>query len=289
MKHVACYNCESARNDFYAEENGFTLVKCAECGLLYVNPRPEDEQTLRAHHEGKHHGSIPFDITGAFDAGKIREYSGVLTDFFGDELKDGFTWLDVGCGHGEFMLAVQRHSQGRVVVEGADPNPYKRASAQKRGLHVYDSSDAAHAGRYDMLSLLNVYSHLPDPPAVFAGYRRLLKPGGELFIQTGDTADMSSEDHYRPLYLPDHLSFGSEAIIRQVLQRSGFEIVSVRKYPLVTADPLTVVREAGKAIRAMVMPRYRYSTKWQYLRRHKLYGATDMFIRARLKPERVHA
>jgi hypothetical protein len=46
---------------------------------------------------------------------------------------------------------------------------------------------------------------------------------------------------------------------------------------------LTVIKEAGKALRAMLLPRYRYATKWQYLSRRKLYAQTDMFMRARLR------
>ena len=35
----------------------------------------------------------------------------------------------------------------------------------------------------------------------------------------------------RPFYLPDHLSFASESIIIRILERLGFEILSVKKYP----------------------------------------------------------
>jgi SAM-dependent methyltransferase len=284
MVDVTCYNCHSDRHAFYAEENGFTLVKCAGCGLLFVTPRPGESEILAAHRIGKHHGATSFDITGAFDESKIRPYVGVLGDIYNGSLGQNTAWLDIGCGHGEFMLAVQRCSQGRVAVEGIEPNQHKCASARTRRLDVYESDTAPPSGRYDVISLLNVYSHLTDPPASIAAWRRLLKPGGELLIQTGDTADLASEDHWRPFYLPDHLSFASEAIVCQVLDRCGFDIVSVHNYPLVTADPLTVIVEAAKAVRAAVLPRYRYATKWQYLSRHRLYDGRDMFIRARLRP-----
>jgi SAM-dependent methyltransferase len=282
MIDVSCYNCRSDRHDFYAEENGFTLVKCTDCGLLFVTPRPRESDILAAHRVGKHHGASSFDITGVFDRGKLRPYLRVLGDIYDGHLASGTTWLDIGCGHGEFMLAVQRYSQGRVTIEGVEPNQHKRASARRRHLDVHDSDAAPPSGHYDVISLLNVYSHLTDPVSSIAAWSRLLKPGGELLIETGDTADLASEDHCRPLYLPDHLSFVSEAILRQVLERCGFVIVSVNKYPLVTADPLTVITEAAKAVRALMLPEYRYTMKWQYLRRRHLYTRLDMYVRARL-------
>ena len=263
MIDVSCYNCRSDRHAFYAEENGFTLVRCAGCGLLFVTPRPQESEILAAHRVGKRHGGTSFDLIGAFDRGKLRPYLRILGDIYNGGLERGTTWLDIGCGHGEFMLAVHRYSQGRVAVEGIEPNQHKRASARKRRLDVHESDTAAASGRYDVISLLNVYSHFTDPPATIAAWRRLLKPGGELLIQTGDTADLASDDHWRPFYLPDHLSFASKAIVCQVLERCGFDVVSVHKYPLVTADPLTVIAEAAKAVRAVVLPRYRYATKWR--------------------------
>lgn len=36
-----CYNCKSNKSGFYAEENGFVLVECLECGLLYIQELPQ--------------------------------------------------------------------------------------------------------------------------------------------------------------------------------------------------------------------------------------------------------
>ena len=44
MIDVTCYQCGSNESRAYAEENGFRLVKCDRCGLLYVSPRPSDAE-----------------------------------------------------------------------------------------------------------------------------------------------------------------------------------------------------------------------------------------------------
>ena len=277
MKTAQCYYCGSGKNTFYAEENGFILVKCSGCGLLYVEKRPEDDQITQAHKQGKHTGLKQLDVTGVYSPGRVKVYRKVLDDLFGGDMNHLQSWLDVGCGHGEFMLAVQRYAPGAINVSGTEPNVHKQASARKRGLHVEYFDLETHAGQYDMISMLNVYSHLPDPPRFLEGLKKLLRPGGEIIVQTGDTAGFSARDHYRPFCLPDHLSFASQAIVVGILERLGFEVLSIRKYPYVRLELVSLIKEAVKALLPQFSSRLRYYMKW------KQYSATDMYIRARLK------
>ena len=276
MKVANCYNCGTEEHTFYAEENGFSLVKCDACGLLYLQERPDDKEIDQAHKQGKHTGLKELEVTGVFDEGKIATYLGVLEDMFKDELSSKGTWLDVGCGHGEFIVAVQQYSQGKISARGTEPNVYKQNSAKKRGLNVGYFDIESHEDKYDFISLLNVYSHLPDPPVFIKSLKKLLNPGGELVLQTGDTAELSSVEHYRPFDLPDHLSFASETIVTDILKRIGFEIVSVSKYPYLSFSPKAIVKEIVKALLPQYQSRIRYYANW------KRYSKTDMFIRAKL-------
>jgi SAM-dependent methyltransferase len=283
MKTVDCYYCQSGDSTFYASENGWVLVKCASCGLLYVSPRVEDHEVLQAHCVGKHHGEKDLHINGTFDPATLSGYERVLRDLFdGTVPRDCANWLDVGCGHGEFLLAIRQFTGGRVALRGSEPNVHKQRSARQRGLRVDYIDPESHDERYDVISLLNVYSHLPNPPAFLGRLSRLLKPGGELILQTGDTAHFSSREHYRPFYLPDHLSFASEPIVVGILERLSFRIVCIRKYPLITADLKTVAVELVKGVRALIMPRYHFASKLRYLPRYRRYARTDMYIRARV-------
>jgi SAM-dependent methyltransferase len=174
------------------------------------------------------------------------------------------------------MLAVQRWSGGATLVEGTEPNERKRRSAAERGLHVDFHDLATHARTYDVISLLNVYSHLPDPPAFLQSLKRVLNPGGELVLETGDSAGLSARDHHRPFFLPDHLSFASEKIVIEILERLGFKIERITKYPLVQFEWGPFVRELLKAM----LPGRRSDLRYYVWRRR--YSQIDMFIRARL-------
>lgn len=276
MKISQCYYCGSDQHAFYAAENGFSLVKCHGCGLLFVENRPDDNAITQAHKQGKHGGTKEFNVTGMFNPTKIPHYLRVLEDLHQGDWGQNATWLDVGCGHGEFMVAVQKYSSGKIRVTGTEPNIHKQASARKRGLNVDYFDLESHTNTYDVISLLNVYSHLPDPPLFLQTVKKLLNPGGELILETGDTAGLPARDHYRPFDLPDHLSFASESIIVGILQHLGFEIICLKKYPFVRLDLQGIAKELVKAVLPRYKSRLRYYLNWQK------YAETDLFVRARL-------
>lgn len=272
MVRVACYNCGTHEAVKYASENGFDLVKCQQCGLLYVNPRPEANEIIEGAEQGLHHGDVDFDLTGRFDPIKCWFYKKVLAELYPNGTPAG-SWLDIGCGHGELLATVNSLYHDAVAIRGTEPNVHKQKAAQDRGLNVSYFNLFTHEGKYNIISLLNVYSHLPDPGVFISRCRNMLVPGGELIIQTGDSAHFSPEDHYRPFFLPDHLSFASEQILRDILTRNGFEVISVLHYPVVYRHVVSFAKELLK----VVWPRQKSRLKYMFNNKYR----TDMFIRAR--------
>ena len=277
MENVLCYNCGNSSATDFAQENGFNLVKCTHCGLLYVNPRPNAEEIDQAHKLGQHRGAELIQTTGYYDFSKVSSYTQTLKEIFGDgSVLKGKKWLDIGCGYGEFLEALNKFSSNGVIAKGVEPNVKKAAAARKNGLDVGYFDLADHQEKYDYISILNVYSHLPDPPKIIGEWKNLLLPGGQLILETGDTADLSRDEHPRPFYLPDHLSFGSEKIVSNILEKSGFDVLGVYKYPEVRETPMAIFREGLKAL----IPGKK-SKLWRVIRRDMKY--IDMYVHARLK------
>ena len=44
LQKTNCLNCDANDFQLFDTENGFNLVKCNKCELLYVNPRPSDNE-----------------------------------------------------------------------------------------------------------------------------------------------------------------------------------------------------------------------------------------------------
>ena len=65
-------------------------------------------------------------------------------------------------------------------MEGFEPNEWKRSFAQSNGLIVHSSMNDFGERKVDMISLLNVYSHLSNPCDDFRRYQLMLNPNGRL-------------------------------------------------------------------------------------------------------------
>lgn len=274
LTEASCYYCGGSSRRPFATENGFALVQCSGCGLLYVSPRPREQDTAEAVRQGLHPGNL--ETTARFYPPHLWEYRRVLRDLYGAELTGrNRSWLDVGCGHGEFLLTLKRVAGRHVAAIGSEPNVHKQESARSRGLDVTFIALDRHDRKYDCISLLNVYSHVPDPGALLELLRQRLAPGGELVLQTGDISGLTPDTLFRPMYLPDHLSFATEAIVTGLLRRKGYRIVKVRKYP---AFPLvaTALRMGMHLAGGRVAKVKELARNYSVSRRLK----TDMWIRA---------
>lgn len=276
LTRVPCYYCGGSSGQTFAEENGFTLVTCSGCSLLYVSLRPREQDIAESVQQGLHPGNL--ETTARFYFPRLWEYRRALRDLYGRELTERKrTWLDVGCGHGELLMVLKSIAGESVSAVGSEPNVHKQKSARSRGLDVTFIPLEGHGKQYDCISLLNVYSHVPDPGALLELLRQRLQPGGELVLQTGDVAGLTPETFFRPLYLPDHLSFATQEIVIGLLKRKGFRIVKVCKYPAFPAIG-TILRISVNVALARISKAKVLARNYSVSRRLK----TDMWIRAAL-------
>jgi SAM-dependent methyltransferase len=258
----------------YDTENGYQLVKCVDCGLLYVSPRPSSEEITTATKTGQHRGDNIISVTGKFSNEAVKRYLKILGDFFPNEGGGTSTWLDVGCGHGEFLIALQKYFNGKIIGRGCEPNLQKVASAQSKGLNVEFFDLATHDVQYDNISILNVFSHLPDPVEMLSLLKNLLKPGGLLFLETGHSAHLSASYQPKPYDLPDHLSFANRQIVEDILMHVNLQPMATKLYSFASHN-LNFMRFTKEALKCMIGRRNRFR---EYFSKN---CALDMFILAK--------
>lgn len=272
---VNCYSCGSSDYILYDRENGFNLVKCRKCGLLYVNPRPSEEEISLAVRSGIHTGETELNVTNSFNEKAIPSYLKVLDDLYKPaELYDK-SWLDIGCGNGEFLIALNTFTDSRIIVKGSEPNEIKAENARRRQLDVEFIDLQLHDKTYDVISMLNVFSHLSNPLQTLRAWRNLIKKDGELLVETGHSSHLPRKYHAKPYLLPDHLSFASKDIVEELLRKTGFRIINTLIYRSSHYPEITFIN----LIKQM--------TKFVLCRRNYLHSFLpclnhgDMYIRAK--------
>lgn len=234
LESVPCPYCRSDRHVHWANENGFAAVRCLECGLLYCNPRPSVELIDSAVRTGAHGPEAQGLVVTARRIGaKVGRYRGVFSAMFGDLWRAGqpVSWLDVGAGYGEILEAVTALAPTGSRITGLEPMLPKAEAARARGLHIVQDYLRPGHPRVQVISLVDVFSHIPDFGQLLQDVRETLEPGGQVFIETGNLADLDRREQFPyELGLPDHLVFAGEKHLLGYLDRAGFDIVEIRRW-----------------------------------------------------------
>jgi len=234
LEQIACPHCDSDKYHLWAEEGGFAAVKCDDCGVVFVNPRPTEETITEGHRIGMHRTALGegFSVRGRRHPLRIRHYKNIVREMFATEIGDNqpLRWLDVGAGYGEFVEAVQAVLPAGSDVAGIEPMQPKMAVARQRGLPIDDRPLKAVPGQYDVVSMILVFSHIPDFRDFGAELKKRVKPGGILFMETGNGGDLETRDEYpNKLFLPDHLIFAGIDQMKQILATIGFQVEAIKR------------------------------------------------------------
>jgi len=233
VETIPCPNCSSVNYHSWATELGFNAVRCADCALIYVNPRPRQELISNAVRTGAHgEEASGLVVVAKHVPRRVGRYHRLLGRLFADVWSGGdpISWLDVGAGYGEVVEAVNKLAPSGSRVEGLEPMQPKARNAVSRGLNVHESYLRPGHSKVRFVSVVDVFSHIPDFNSFLADVRSVLLSGGELFLETGNLADLGDRDDFPgELGLPDHLVFAGERQIRNYLNKAGFEIVRIER------------------------------------------------------------
>jgi 2-polyprenyl-6-hydroxyphenyl methylase/3-demethylubiquinone-9 3-methyltransferase len=99
--------------------------------------------------------------------------------------------LDVGCGGGLLSEAMARRGARVVGLDMADELlRVAQLHALESGVSVDYRHEPAeqhareHAGRYDVVTCMEMLEHVPEPASVVQALASLVRPGGHVFVST---------------------------------------------------------------------------------------------------------
>ena len=231
MGGPACPCCDGELRSYWASESGFDVVRCGDCGLLYVHPMPDPDYVESAVRTGLHRlsGAI-VNVRSRRIPAKIQHYKKRMSLMMADVLTRGepVTWVDVGCGYGEFIEAMQAILPPGSRVVGVEPMAHKAEAARQRGLEVINDYLQPRQFEADFISNMDVFSHISDYRGFLQAVVTNLKPTGEMIVETGNTADLQSRSQApNEMGLPDHLVFAGRATMDRYFASGGLRVKDV--------------------------------------------------------------
>lgn len=223
LEYVKCGLCEADDTELVTIEDSFKIVRCKRCGLIYLNPRPKEEDLTEFYND--------FFST---DEEGVSQWSRLMGKVY-EETKRNIErkyssgrLLDMGCGLGLFL---KLWDPQKWELSGMDISKKAVEYAKSEGLNVREDSleKASFSNDYfDVITMFYVLEHLPNPLKVLKEVRRILKKDGLLVVRVPQSISAERFLKFfgvrRNLFHPPmHLYDFSTKILKEFLLKAGFK------------------------------------------------------------------
>lgn len=229
---VACTLCAGTETHPVCEKFGLAIARCVTCGLVRATPRCPPEQIAARYSAeyfwGEYLPSLGV-VNGVVDEHFIDARYAPWITLVSAAVGPAGRLLEIGSGAGLFAKAFAR--AGWSVI-GVEVNPAGAGFAREQlGLDVrslYAEDLDVPPGSQDVVAMMDVIEHVPDPAATVATALRFLRPGGILLLQTPNLNALSRYALGTPwavLSPAEHLYYFTEDTLTRLLTKTGYRSV----------------------------------------------------------------
>lgn len=218
-----CPLCTSVATERALADNGCELRVCSVCELFFVHPYPQSG----AQHQRVATGEYP--EIELLDCARRHEGERLYYDRhfapIARECEGASSLLDVGCGTG--LLLERFAGNPRLHRAGLELNPEAAQLARRVSrCEVFEVPlEQFRADRpYDVITMINVLSHIPSFDGMFRSVRAALAPGGKLILRTSEMARNVSRWNQVHWGIPDDLHFLGLGTLDYLCARYGFAV-----------------------------------------------------------------
>ena len=227
-----CHVCGGARFYYLFSASDYRVVRCDDCGLVFLNPQPSDDELAGIYNPDYFLGSNSEKGSQA-----VREIKQATARLYLSEISrycgpDSGHLLEIGCGDGDFLVTAQAAGWRVTGVEYSAAACEKARQRLKHGEVFCGELQAAglEAEQFDLCVISDVIEHVRSPMDFLKEIHRLLKPGGALFIAT-PSIDSWSARLMRQKWMEfkaEHLVYFDPQTLQTALFKSNFREVIVK-------------------------------------------------------------
>lgn len=223
LEHVCCDLCGSPEYEvrYHAPDQWlwlslyeYPVVRCRNCQLTYVNPRPTFEDTAHFYPSGYHENR---------DTEVYRKRYEVQFSFV--EPWRGPRVLDIGCARGDWLHFLKQRWP-EIEMHGVDAFSSEVIDREIR-FHQCPLPEAELPPDYfDLITSWAVFEHLHTPDKYFETVARVLRPGGKFVFLVTNAESCYGKCAYRE-DVPRHLYHFSEQTLARYATKHDLRLDSV--------------------------------------------------------------
>jgi 2-polyprenyl-3-methyl-5-hydroxy-6-metoxy-1,4-benzoquinol methylase len=210
--------------------------RCSECGLEQLSRIPTAAHLKdlyeRYYNFGGEHDTLYTRLRERFFSSPLhRLWAFVDGDVSFYTRKGSGRLLDIGCNEGRGLTIYSRNG---YKVEGLEVNEMAAAVARRNGFDVHTTTleQFAPDTLFDVAVLSNVLEHSLDPGQMLRDVRRILNPGGQIWISCPNNRSWLRsffEKYWINWHVPFHIVHFSPNTLETSLTRQGFTKTHIRQ------------------------------------------------------------
>ncbi len=243
MSNEKCILCESDAIPVWEEvfdtrfgiDTAYEISKCSVCGLEQTTPLPSEgelKSLYETHYNfGGEKGTIYTNLRTKFFSSGLYDLGLALDgDISFHGRKGSGRLLDIGCNEGRGLSIYKKNGFG---AEGLELNDKAAEEARSKGFVVYSDlvENFKPSKLYDVVVLSNVLEHSLKPNEMLSHVRRILNPGGQVWISCPNNRSWLRSLFGRfwiNWHVPFHIVHFSLKTLENLLLDSGFEVKAVK-------------------------------------------------------------
>ncbi len=269
---VACMFCGSRRNrllEKFGPQSRYRYVRCDDCGLAYLNPRPRYDKEFVETAYGVYESTVEklWRDGRLTDEGRRQYdwYARLLAEMASVTGRKG-RLLEIGCHLGFFLKVAGEHGW---QATGVDISPtMTRLGRETFGVNAVcgnwlemDLMQGIDGGLYDFIYCSHTIEHVPNPADWVDRFAKLLAPGGTLCLEVPNMQSLDRrfkralkrvglrKDRWQGWRTPDHLFEPCERSFAPFLRSKGWKIIGLTTYSRKTFKTGPVQRLMHKTLR----------------------------------------
>ncbi len=208
-----------------------TIVKCKICGLIYVNPRRLVAPNIYPYSTIQE--LYYFQKTYSQRLWAYTRLVHLLPHWLGYHPQ---TLLDIGCGDGA-LIEVARMAGITSYGFEISPSLIRLVQAQLGVDSVVSDLTCLPEKSYDIVTLINVLEHVPEPIKILQECKRLIKTGGMLLVHVPNIGGLPARltrARWHQIEPLEHFYYFHEHTLKHMLMKVGLE--PKRRFSLITSS-----------------------------------------------------
>ena len=206
-------------------------MACKSCELFFIHPYGTDVHKKVSTYD---YDNLEIVDTARNYAASKKYFKAKYLSYLEKECADVKSILDVGCGTGA-LLELLGEINPKIKRVGVELNAKRAEFAEKTAkceIYQVPIEKLSYEGKFDVITMINVLSHIPSIDNLFISIRNLLAENGKLILKVGEMASDINKDAIFDWGIPDHLHFLGVNTIRFICNKYGFKLVRHERQPL---------------------------------------------------------